>query len=308
MSKLLGSQPFVLEVVPPPLRLGPVAVERVLERVATIHEAVSLDAVNVPEIREESSRSDQGRRRNPYEPRVSPRELAACIADRVGVPPIVNRVVAHHTEAELTRWFLETHERYGISNFVLVGGEHVEVEYPGPSVVRANQLIREVLPGSGLVVGNICIPGRSVDIPEWRRVEAKVEAGADLFSSQVVYHAEEMQELLAGLQECSELTRQTVLLLSVCPLRSARSVDFLRFLGVHIEDELATRLVDADPAATLERTVEHLVEMWGVIQDYRRAHAPGNIIGANLAPIGKVPLATTIELARRLRERTPQSG
>ena len=299
--------PLVLEVVPPPLRLGQKGLAKRLLRVEKILAEVGFDAVNIPEIREEVSKNEEGERQNPFEPRWEPRELGAQIQERFGVPVIINRVVVHHEREALGTWFRETHERFGVRRFVLVGGELPPENYPGPSVPEANALLKEVLPGA--LVGNITIPGRSDVCRECERIRFKVESGANFFTSQIVYHAEEFTSLLDDLGGERPPVPSTPLLLSVCPLRSAHSIAFLRWLGVTVDERLAKRIT-ADPAVVLERSIEHLVEMWGAIQSHIRERGLETPVGLNIAPVGPLPRSATVDLARRLRElvRDPPSG
>ena len=186
-----------------PLRLGLQGLEKRLSRLEKILSEVEFDAVNIPEIREEVSKSEEGERQDPFEPRWEPREMGAQIQERFSVPVIINRVVVHHEREALGAWFRETQERFGVGRFVLVGGELNPESYPGPSVPEANGLLHEVLPGA--LVGNITIPGRSEICPECERIRFKVESGANFFTSQIVYHAEEFTSLLddlAGERPC----------------------------------------------------------------------------------------------------------
>ncbi|MEE8141543.1 MAG: methylenetetrahydrofolate reductase, partial [Planctomycetota bacterium] len=273
--------PLVLEVVPSPLRLGERGVEKCLAEVAEIHAAVNLDAINIPEIREEESKSAQGERRNPFEPRVEPRRLAARIQEHLDLECIVNRVVVHRAEPGQAEWFRETHDRFGVRSFVLVGGEKSQVPYPGPTVPRANQLIRETLGNSLRRVGNITIPSRRSEIPdEPERMAHKVKCGASFFTSQIVYQPEELTRLLTDLaRRCPESARVPILV-SLCPLRSARSIAFLRWLGVSLSDSLEESL-DCQRQGLLERSIQHLLKMWVEIQTQLREHSLPTPLGLN---------------------------
>ncbi len=299
MNPWFEPAPSLLEVVPPPLRLGDAGVAALLAEVGALLAGAAFHGVNIPEIREERSKSALGTRRNPYEPRVEPRELARRIQEQLRVPAIVNRVVVHHPAGVLRDWFLETHERFGVESFVLVGGESPSADYPGPSVPRANELLRRTLPHSTLHVGNISIPGRSAEIDEAERMRLKVESGCDFFTTQIVYHADEVTSLLDSLGRTGADVARTLLVASLCPLRSPRSVDFLRFLGVSLRDATVAELT-RDPDRTLERSEEHLVALWDFVGRHRAAHRLATPLGLNIAPIGRIPVAATLRFARRL--------
>ncbi|MFQ5654520.1 MAG: hypothetical protein ACE5GW_07295 [Planctomycetota bacterium] len=306
MGCWLKNSPLILELVPPPLRLGPEGLEKRLRRLERIIGQIPLHGVNIPEIREEESKSDRGERKTPFEPRVAPRELARLVRRRFGLETIVNRVVVHRRAEDQARWFRQTRADYGIRNFVLVGGERNDVEYPGPTVAEANRLIREVLPEEGIEVGNICIPNRRappLDEPE--RMEEKATSGARFFTTQITYHASEFTALLDDLSERAPQASATPILLSVCPLRSPQSVAFLHWLGVTLDEPLRARLT-AGGGSVLERSIEHLAGMWGRIQAHIERRRIPTPVGVNIAPVGPIPASAVVQLASRLQEHLSQ--
>lgn len=286
--------PLVLELVPPPLARGRNALAARADEAARIHDAVGLTAVNIPEIREEHGRDPRGRRRMPFVPRFEPRELAREIRRRAGLPSIVNRVVVHESESAQAEWFRRTHDEYGVSRFVLVGGDDSRRRYPGPSVLRANQLIRECLPDAALGVGNICIPHRQ---GEARRLIRKARAGADFFTTQVCYQADDITTLLNAVQGGFGDRCVPRLFVSFAPVRTEHNVRFLRWLGVHLSRELEDWLC-ADGATIESRSLLRIAEVW---EELRGGIPPGQPMGATLAPIGCIRPETIVELARRLQ-------
>ncbi|MDN3520784.1 hypothetical protein [Halomonas ramblicola] len=288
---------LVLEAVPPELEQGRRGIEATLEKVADLHHALGLDAVNIPEIREESAKSDKGERRKPFAPRVEPRELARCIQERLDVPCIINRVVVHLERERQLDWFRETWEDYGVRRFVLVGGERSDRRYPGPSVTETCRLLRERVDVPGLRLGNICIPTRRGEVA---RMRAKLDAGADFFTTQVVFHAEEVTALLDALGDRPGGGRAPGLLLSLAPVRSERNIRFLRWLGVSLSDELEAWLSAAGPEAVTERSLTHIRGTWARIAGHAAAAGSPWPLGVNLAPIGRIPAATTLWLAQTL--------
>jgi len=286
-----------LEAVPPLASEGEEGIEKILTKIGEIHAGVGLNGVNIPEIREESSKSDKGERLNDFEPRIEPRMLAWRVKERFGLECMINRVVVHLDAASQAEWFRETWEEYGVRQFVLVGGEDPNVEYPGPNVPEGNRLIRETLDDPALKVGNICIPSRE---DEASRMLAKLEAGADFFTTQIVYHAEEFTGLLDELAEAGSQLQMPEILLSLCPIRSERNIRFLHWLGVHISAELEAWIA-GDGEGVAERASEHIQQTWQTVDDHLRQLPIDVPVGIALAPIGKIPNAMTVELGRRLQ-------
>lgn len=286
---------LVLEAVPPELHRGEAGIDAVMRKVEAVHDAVGLDAVNIPEIREESSKSPKGERRKPFAPRLAPRELAWRIQESFGLPCMVNHVVAHDTAERQLEWFRETWERYGVRRFVLVGGERSDRRYPGPSVAGAAELLRTGLDVPGLRLGGICIPTRH---GEAERVRAKAAAGIDFFTTQIVYHAEEFTGLLDALGSQGDGPAPEFLL-TLCPVRRAANIRFLHWLGVSLSDELEAWLTER-PEAVGERSLAHIRRTWAEVAAVAERPGQRSPVGISLAPIGRIPAETTIDLARDL--------
>ena len=284
----------LLEAVPPELHRGPAAVDAVVAHVAAVHADFPLDGVNIPEIHEEPSRSSKGERRKPFAPRMAPRELAYVIQEQVGVPCMINRVVVTTPADQLLNWANETWERYGINQFVLVGGGLSQQTYAGPSVVQANQLLREDAMIDDLRIGNICIPSRDDEVT---RLREKTASGADFFTTQILYEAEDLQALLIELGETPGTTPED-LWVALCPARTRHNIRFLLWLGVNIPDALEAWLIEA-PDEVLERSLAQIKRVWQSLNQDRPAHTRPEL-GVNLAPIGAIPTDVTVALAKEL--------
>ncbi len=298
------SVPIYLEAVPPLVREGAAGIDAVLEKIDAIHGGVELDGVNIPEIRPESSKSKKGERLKPFEPRLEPRELAKRIQEDFGLKCIINRVVVDLTWERQAEWFRQTWEEYGIRQFVLVGGEKSSECYPGPSVPETNELVHRVIDDCDLRVGNICIPTR---VQEAQRMARKLSTGADFFTTQIVYHAREFTGLLDDLQ-ASTLPSGALptLLLTVCPVQSQRNIRFLHWLGVSLSAELEAWLAH-DPERVVDRSLQHLEWMWMEIHRHWHGQQERFPIGISLAPIGRIPPMTTVQLARNLVSMTDRA-
>ncbi|MFN0057340.1 MAG: methylenetetrahydrofolate reductase [Planctomycetota bacterium] len=292
---------LVLEVVPPPLRRGEEGLESRLQHIGRIHRAVNLDAVNIPEIRAEESKHVDGERRNPYEPRWESRVLGQLIQDRLGLPAIVNRVVVHASNEENAAWFRDSFVAFGIRKFVIVGGEKSNATYPGPSVCEANRLFPRWVSDSAATFGNISIPGRrSRERVEAARMADKVAAGARFFTTQIIYRARELTELLDDLKAAGDAVASTPVLVSLCPLRSRQSIKMLHFLGVRIDTELVEKLCRV-PERTAEHSVEHILSVVDEILAHQRRTNSPTPLGFNVAPVGPVPVVNTIALCAALQ-------
>ncbi|MGH9391208.1 MAG: hypothetical protein ACRD1Z_16480 [Vicinamibacteria bacterium] len=89
-------------------------------------------------------------------------------------------------------------------------------------------------------------------------------------------------------------------MLSICPIKKTVNAEFLRWLGVTIEDELVSRLA-SDPEKLLANSIEYLVGMWKQIRGHVAEKEIRTPLGLNIAPVGPIPPEATIELIGRLR-------
>ena len=233
------SAPVILyEIVPP--RAG---VDGELEsRLELVRDVASqVDAINIPEIRDESGDGSSG---IPLKQRIEPRVFAEAIAGAANVETVVNRVTVHDLAAEQRRWLKETCSRYGVRSMIFVGGA-LEIAYPGPSVVETCALAQEErLP---LLLGGITIPHRP---DEAARVRAKHERGISFFTTQVLLTSADIARLVRELDGLN-----TRLLLSFTPVSHPRDLAFLQQLGVDVPSHFAAEITGArTPEEAMERS------------------------------------------------------
>ncbi len=301
MLREFDGNTVILEFVPPEQRQGREELEKRLLRLEKLLLSFPFSAVNIPEIRAEESRHEGGVRNSAFELRYTPREIAREIQQRFQIPAIVNHVVAVRSRTELVRWFRETHEDYQVSHFVLVGGSSSENRTVGPSVAEANEIARTLLPIE-VSIGNICIPGRSSGgKSETERMKEKAGGGVDFFTTQIQYHPEPCIELLAQLTDAWPQAVRPPLLISVCPVKSSTSINFLRWLGVEIADALVKDLT-SDREHVLERSIQQQVYVWQRIREYASRNCIEIPLGLNIAPVGRLPKHAVVDLATALVE------
>ncbi|MDE0957008.1 MAG: methylenetetrahydrofolate reductase [Planctomycetota bacterium] len=280
----------ILEIVPPTLKSGLEGLHRRLAKVRRLVEGGDFDAINIPEIHDEESRNDRGSRTRECSPRMQPRELGRRIQDELGIPVIVNHVVAFEPVEHLLEWAQETIYSHGIRNIILVGAPHDRRSWPGPPVAVANQALQKQFAGAELQIGNICIPERADSpISEALRMEEKARMGANFFSTQIVFEAREISSLQIDLDREAPCAREVPLLISLCPVKKIRQLDFLRFLGVRVPDSLEALLSTVPEAQCLDLSLEILGEIQSSLIDQQQKNSPP--LGWNIAPVGPIPVS-----------------
>jgi len=263
------AEPVIFYELIPPKAGATAEMETLLELVRGL--AGMVDAINIPEINEESR---QGNRQARLPERVEPRVFARAIQQATGMETVVNRVTVIETAQKQRDWLRETCEEYGVRNLVLVGGESSAREYPGPSVVETAALAADL--GLGLFLGGITIPSRS---REAARIRRKYEQGLRFFTTQVLFDPNDTVDLLQSLNGLD-----VRLFLSFAPISNLRDIEFLEWLGVDVPRNIAWVIEQAgEPAKAAEKTIALASRILTDTFDHLPAHPPA--LGLNVEQI-----------------------
>ncbi len=217
----------------PPVAGKPEALESAMAEIARIEHLA--DAINLPEIHDESRGSE---RTFKFVERIEPRVLGGKIRQQFNLDVVLNRCVVY--QPDQVRWFQETEKKFGIRNFILVGGESSRIEYPGPSVIQTAQEVRAA--GLPVALGGISIPSRAREVDRIRR---KVEEGLCFFTTQVLFDSNDivwMVQRLNGLE--------ARIFLSFAPVSHHRDIEFLRWLGADVPADLDRFLIQGTEKAS----------------------------------------------------------
>jgi len=279
--------PVTLFEVVPPAADQPAAIDESLTELKRVVPFV--DGINVPEILDEARGTE---RTSKFVARVEPRLLGSRIQREVGAEVVLNRVVVHDPKPEA--WFRETCVERNLRQVILVGGESAKVSYPGPNVTEAAKLVRkEELP---VTLGGITIPSRR---NESDRIRAKNKAGLDFFTSQVLFDSNDVVWLVQRLNGL-----QVRLILSFAPVSHRRDLQFLRWLGADIPQNLDRFLLGSEdgataPAATcLERSLDLAQRILMDVFDNLPPDPP--LLGLNIEHINRRNFAPAIKMLDRL--------
>ena len=287
-EKILNpSVPVTLFEVVPPAADQPEAINQSLAELGRVMPFV--DGVNLPEIHDE----DRGAERtSKFVPRLEPRVFGSRIQRELGAEVVLNRVVVHDPQPEI--WFRETSLERGLRHIVLVGGETTALRYPGPSVMEAAALVRrEKLP---IVLGGITIPSRK---NESERIRVKTRAGIDFFTSQILFDSNDVVWIVQRLNGL-----QARLFLSFAPVSHRRDLQFLRWLGADIPQDLDRVLLGSEDGATapaetcLERSLDLAQRILMDVFDNLPPDPPP--LGLNIEHINRRNFSPAIKMLDRL--------
>jgi 5,10-methylenetetrahydrofolate reductase len=249
LAEALGARPLLFEPVPPSARTPDERVAAYVQRVVSLlREHPRVDAFVVPELVSENHHGE------PHYRSGDVTRFAAQVSQESGCEAILNKVVAHvHSTAELEGWCRAAISR-GTRNMMFIGGTSRYIPYPGPSVAAANAALLPFIRAHAGVIGNVLIPHRE---HEGYRMLTKTRSGASFFTTQIVFGAEPVAELIheyGRLCGAYDVTPSAVLL-SVAPVADEDDLEFVRWLGAEIPPRMEGNLVSEDGSASIESAV-----------------------------------------------------
>jgi 5,10-methylenetetrahydrofolate reductase len=257
---LNAAEPVVFYEVIPPSAGSEAELASRLELIRDV--ASQVDAINIPEIREETR---NGSRKRQMKERMEPRAFAQAISAAVKVETVVNRVTVHECAADQRDWLRDGFRKYGMRSMILVGGESAEARYPGPSVAEmAGLAAAENLP---LLLGGITIPHR---IGEAARIREKQACGIRFFTTQVLLDSQDAVRLVRELDGLP-----VRILLSFTPVSNEKDLDFLEWLGVEIPPAFREQIRKAgSPQEAVEQSLGLARRILAEVYEAARSRGP----------------------------------
>ena len=282
----------VYEILPPREKDG--TLNSYAANISSLLSQTHIDAINIPEVRDEIGR---GERPVKNQLRAEPREFGKLLQDIVGIESIVNRVVVHQTLDKEMIWFEETYNKYEIENLITVGGESRSITYPGPSVKKALEAIKQN-EKLNVLCGGISIPSRE---KESLRLIEKSNNGSEFFTTQVLYDSSKIIKMISHYQKrCDEQnTFPRRLLLSFAPVSSKKNIDFLKWLGVDIPADTEEYLNEDDQIMT-KRSMEIAINVLNETLKFLNENKIVVPIGLNVEHIMSYNFQSSIEMLQEL--------
>ena len=278
-------------ITPPRLSTPPERIREITAATLARLDFLDVDGLALYDIDDESDRNPE-ERPFPYLPTMDPAAYHAEYLGEWNRPAVVYRCVGKYTEAELRAWL-------GMADVDRVLGVFVGASSKDKSVQtrlsQAHILRRDVRPD--LSLGGVAITERP---DEHLRLIAKQEAGCAYFISQVIYSVDAAKSMVSDYYYACrdrQLDPKPVLFtLSVCG--SAKTLTFLKWLGVDVPRWLENSLLNADD--TLAESYEHcLANARDLIAFCRRLGMPFGFLVESVS-IRKVEIEASAALAGEL--------
>lgn len=248
-SRLTDPQRFVTLYGTTPPRIGtePEQVVVTARKLAARVAGLDLDGLVVYDVQDEHERTDQPRP-FPFLPTIDPRRYAALLHALTGLEAVTYKCVVNFREPDWLDWLDESVNDFGMRCLSLVGAA---TPNPAPDALPIDRAITlAAAQVGGPTLGAVTIAERHLPgFDESRRLIHKASKGCRYFISQVVYDVAPTLSLLSDyVAACAQngVAPQRVVL-TFSPCGRAKTLDFIRWLGVAIAPATANAIL-TDPA------------------------------------------------------------
>jgi hypothetical protein len=257
---------------------------------------VSLDALVLYDIQDESSRTDAPRP-FPYMPTLAPDDYSNTYLSNLKVPKIIYKSVGKFNQASFRHWLQQNTNSVDCAVFVGSPSKHQDITLSLNDAYKLNQTT-----GSQMALGGVTIPERhDKKGDEHRRLFDKIDKGCSFFISQCVYSASHAKNFLSDYYYASkEGNRELVpIIFTLTPCGSLKTLQFMEWLGIDIPKWLRNDLQHANDI--LSKSIDVCNNIAAELVDYSRDK---NIpIGFNIESVAirKEEIEASIQLLRDVR-------
>ena len=277
--------------------------ERVLKAADRLSERIRdlpLDGLVVYDVQDEPGRSDEPRP-FPFLPTLDSRIYAKLLHERTTPPVITYKSITGMATDKWGAWLEETNSKYGIHFLSLVGISSSKLEHRGITLSQATRIA--AAHPAGFTLGGVVIAERhSQHRPESTRLVHKAQNGCSFFISQAVYDAAATIRMLRDYYELCQRDRitPTRIVLTFIPAGRAKTLEFMRWLGISIPQATMQTILDAP--TPLAKSIDTCVNNLRAILDHPYAqHLP---LGINVesVSINREEIDASIDLFHALQD------
>jgi len=259
---------------------------------------LDVDGIILYDIQDESDRTNTVRP-FPFMETLDPCDYAKNYLDApLHVPVIIYRAVGKYEKNEFSKWLENRKGREFYSVFVGAASKKTNITV---GMKEAYELKKEV--NNDIVLGGIVIPERhTIKQDEHLRVFSKIDNGCEFFVSQCVYDLMSAKRFLDDYLEYSKTHNKPLapIIFTITPCGSAKTLDFMKWLGINIPPHLEERLKNSenilDASMKLSRDIFEILYFYG--------KGKGIPIGCNVESVAirKEEIDASIELLHDIQK------
>jgi hypothetical protein len=241
--------------------------EIALKTIDRLH-SLDIDALVVYDVQDESARTKE-QRPFPFINALDPLGFASEYLGSLNIPKIIYRPAGKFSVAELSDWLQQLHDQQFYPVFVGVPAPDFPVKTDLPQAYRIWQKHQDTS-----VIGAVTIPERhEVLKDEQIRMLDKMGSGVSYFISQCVFNLDFAKNVVQDISvSCRErqLDPPTIIF-TITACGSAKTIEFMEWLGIHIPDTLKDEFKVADDM--LEKSVSVCLDIARELTDFCMARS-----------------------------------
>jgi hypothetical protein len=258
----------------------------------------NIDGLILYDIQDEAERTDQTRP-FPFIETLNGYQYSETYLKDLAIPKIVYRSSGKYTPSELETFLTEASPEDYLT--VFVGAASSTSDSGHLSLKQAYDL--KAQSNSSMLLGGVTIPERhQAKGDEQQRVFQKMAQGCSFFVSQGVYDVNASKNFLSDYYYFGQENEQPLapVLLTLTPCGSAKTLEFMKWLGISIPRWLENDLIHSQDI--LEKSIDFSEQSWLELKDF--ADEKNIPIGCNIESVAirKVEVDASIELLNRIQK------
>lgn len=253
LEKIKSAESGVLlyGITPPKVGTTPERVAEIAQKTIERLTTLDIDALVVYDVQDESARTKE-ERPFPFLNALDPLDFASTHLGSLNIPKIIYRPAGKFSPTELSDWLEELHRQSFYPVFVGVPAPDFPVKTSLPEAYKIWSKHQDTS-----VIGAVTIPERhNLLKDEDVRILDKMSSGVSYFISQCIFNLDYAKQVIEDLViSCKEknIAPPTVIF-TITACGSAKTLQFMEWLGIHVPDELKEDLKKSDDI--LEKSVK----------------------------------------------------
>jgi hypothetical protein len=259
-------------------------------------QGVALDGIVMYDLQDEAERTN-ATRPFPFLETVDPAFYATTYLNALPLPKIIYRAIGKYAKSETQAWLEERNRENTFSVFVGAASKDQSMALSLPEAYKLKQTV-----APALHLGGIAIPERHMKKhdEQWRVVK-KIQNGCSFFITQAVYDLDAAKQFLEDYVQASRAKNLPLvpIIFTLTPCGSGKTLDFMKWLGIHISSEVETTLLEAPDM--LEASMEHIQAVFKSLYMYGRSL--GVPVGCNIESVAirKAEIDASVTLVKAVR-------
>ncbi|OXM14317.1 methylenetetrahydrofolate reductase [Paenibacillus herberti] len=299
-DKLLRKESGILTygMTPPKSSHPPEKIREIADKQISRLKDTGIDGLVLYDVQDEADRTDKDRP-FPYLEALDPTEYYnGYLKQELGVPSIIYHCVASEGPDKLAKWILQDRDDQRYTVYVGASSSRQQVQIRLPEAYRMSGILNEKL-----MTGGVVIPERHRSKgDEHMRAQAKQESGCGFFISQATYDVEASKSFLSDYYYDSRKngTEMVPILFNIAPCGSAKTLEFMKWLGISIPKWLENELMHSQDI--LDKSVQLSRQVF--LELYRFGIEKGIPIGCSVESVStrKVEIEASIQLLKDIRQ------